>query len=732
MRLLPALASYECRMGPPFRAADFCGRAQRATLPLSLRISRRCGFLEATVQGKVLSQLCVQCRMVNRTLRSACQGSTVNLECGGHQPSTSFRLDINMWRNVRFCGIAVLCALASFAGAQADGGDVSIALLQLDRAANSTAPQRLGAALAAFESAASAGVDVAVMPGAWLKQADAASLAQIQAASARLDTAIVASCCDVPGNDTMKLWLYGPGSGETGPLLTRGVHGSGANATVAVLAAGSGNVSIALLTDADLLAPEVSRLHMLRSSELWLWSSEHRGGVPPAMDAIGYTRGFENVAVVARAVAAQSARDPAMIGERGPPSGRVGAPWPDSTSFSSAVSYCAGLYPAGASGAASADDPPPDYNCTIVRDTEGTGGIVVASYAPELQRHARTASIWGDAFRRPFTYRDMCDSNSGEATARAAATTTGTAVNVTVALLQLVPGATPAACADAAESAIRDAAARGADVALLPELFSVGYDAFFPGVNGTAGNVRDLFSWADLASPVQGSNAAFVNRFRSLAQELGVAIGATFLQANATGMPGHPPRNTVALIDRHGNTVYAYSKVHTCDWSLTEAMTEPGRNFWVGRLDTAKGSVPVGSMICADREFPESARMLASHGAALLLVPNACWLGQQQLRQFRARAVENGVAVAMANYGSPYRNGQSIAFDSQGVLRGYGGSGAGIVMASIPVYQAPVPLTTAQGARAGLGSAVEELCAPMRNAAFTRPNVFGRVGGSVI
>ena len=70
-------------------------------------------------------------------------------------------------------------------------------------------------------------------------------------------------------------------------------------------------------------------------------------------------------------------------------------------------------------------------------------------------------------------------------------------------------------------------------------------------------------------------------------------------------------------------------------------------------------------MICADREFPESARLLAMHGAEVLLVPNACGLVPAQLRQFRTRAVENVFAVTMANYAKDDGNGKSVAFDHE-------------------------------------------------------------------
>ena len=80
-------------------------------------------------------------------------------------------------------------------------------------------------------------------------------------------------------------------------------------------------------------------------------------------------------------------------------------------------------------------------------------------------------------------------------------------------------------------------------------------------------------------------------------------------------------------------------------------------------------------MICADREFPESARALMLVGAELIFTPNGCGLDVDRLGQFRARAYENMVGVAMASYAAPAAdaargtllpgdvcNGHSVAF----------------------------------------------------------------------
>ncbi|MDQ3814158.1 MAG: carbon-nitrogen hydrolase family protein, partial [Armatimonadota bacterium] len=51
-------------------------------------------------------------------------------------------------------------------------------------------------------------------------------------------------------------------------------------------------------------------------------------------------------------------------------------------------------------------------------------------------------------------------------------------------------------------------------------------------------------------------------------------------------------------------------------------------------------------------------------GAELILTPNACTLEAGRLGQFRARAFENMVGVAMTNYAAPQNNGHSVAFDA--------------------------------------------------------------------
>ena len=199
------------------------------------------------------------------------------------------------------------------------------------------------------------------------------------------------------------------------------------------------------------------------------------------------------------------------------------------------------------------------------------------------------------------------------------------------------------------ETFCRQANEMGADIALFPEMWNIGYTFY----NSDQPGARE--EWEAQAV---SQDEDFVVHFRELAGELRMAIALTYLER----WPG-APRNSVSLIDRSGEIVMTYAKVHTCDFDKEAALT-PGDDFYVCTLHTDAGEVKIGAMVCFDREFPESARILMLKGAEVILTPNACTLEQNRLGQFRARAYENMVGVALANYAAPQANGHSIAFDA--------------------------------------------------------------------
>jgi len=221
---------------------------------------------------------------------------------------------------------------------------------------------------------------------------------------------------------------------------------------------------------------------------------------------------------------------------------------------------------------------------------------------------------------------------------------------VRVALLQMLGCGHERAAAQAkGELFCRRARAMGADIALFPELWSTGMKYFDP---------REEKARAEWQAQAIGRDDPFIAHFRVLAEELRMAIALTYLERWEGA-----PRNSVSLIDRHGRIVLTYAKVHTCEFDVESALT-PGDAFPVCGLDTEAGEVKIGFMICYDREFPESARCLMLEGAELILTPNACTLDEHRMSQFRTRAFENMVGVAMTNYAAPQNNGRSVAFDA--------------------------------------------------------------------
>ena len=225
-----------------------------------------------------------------------------------------------------------------------------------------------------------------------------------------------------------------------------------------------------------------------------------------------------------------------------------------------------------------------------------------------------------------------------------------------IALLQILPTGSLNGNREKGVEACRKAKVLGADIALFPEMWSNGYDI-----------PEDAEALQRAAVPADGE---FVSGFGKLAAELNMAIAITFLEKTEKR-----PRNAVSLFDGHGRRLYTYAKVHTCDFG-DECRLDAGEDFFVASLDTEEGAVQVGSMICYDREFPESARILMLKGAELILTPNACPMEINRLSQLRGRAYENMMGIATCNYpqGKPDCNGHSSAFDGVAYLPGEEGS----------------------------------------------------------
>ena len=249
-----------------------------------------------------------------------------------------------------------------------------------------------------------------------------------------------------------------------------------------------------------------------------------------------------------------------------------------------------------------------------------------------------------------------------------------------VALLQMVSGRTQDENMEKGIKFCRQAKSMGADLALFPEMWNTGYTMY-----------------EDIDTMMRHSvnrDSLFMRAYKELAAELNMAIGITYLEEYSPS-----PRNTITVIDRFGNYVLTYAKVHTCDFDIERKLTA-GEDFYTAELNTEKGLVKIGAMICYDREFPESARILMLKGAEVILVPNACPMEINRLSQLRTRGYENMLGLATANYayGQPDCNGHSSAFDgmaygeirpgtieSRDTLIIEAGEAEGIYIASFPI-----------------------------------------------
>jgi predicted amidohydrolase len=207
----------------------------------------------------------------------------------------------------------------------------------------------------------------------------------------------------------------------------------------------------------------------------------------------------------------------------------------------------------------------------------------------------------------------------------------------------------------------REAKALGADLAVFPELWNVG---FKPSPTVSEG-------WQIWMNSAIDQRSTFFQSFTTLARQLDLNIAITYLEAHQP-----MPRNTVSVIDRRGEVMLNYSKVFLCNFGKEELLMpnpnvqeigcdvncSPGELFDVCTLVGAEGEVKIGAMICADREFPEAASQLMLNGAELIVVPNACTWDDLRTAGLKTRAFENLVGIAMVNYPPPLNNGNSQAY----------------------------------------------------------------------
>ena len=175
----------------------------------------------------------------------------------------------------------------------------------------------------------------------------------------------------------------------------------------------------------------------------------------------------------------------------------------------------------------------------------------------------------------------------------------------------------------------REAAAQGAQLVITPEGFLEGYvgnDKANPGV--TEEQYRAVGESLD---------GRMLLRIRLLAKELKIYLLVGFAESRGGKM-----FNSAVIFSPEGELTLHYSKSHNAH---DEPYNTKGIEFPVA--DTAVGRV--GTLICYDRQLPETSRILAIKGAQLILVPAWGARGEMNEIMMRTRAYENSVFVAFVH-----------------------------------------------------------------------------------
>jgi predicted amidohydrolase len=230
---------------------------------------------------------------------------------------------------------------------------------------------------------------------------------------------------------------------------------------------------------------------------------------------------------------------------------------------------------------------------------------------------------------------------------------------------------------DRAATAVADAADRGADIVVLPELFTVGY-----------------FAFDDYARVAEGLDGPTFARLADLAADHGVGLVAgshvEALDASAAaGVDVPAPEglaNTCVFYDRDGVRRGVYRKHHLFGYGSAETeLLTPGETLPTVEFE----GVTVGMTTCYDLRFPELYRRLADRGVTLVCVPSAWPYPRVEHWETlgRARAIENLTYVAATNGAADFDDGtllgRSTLYDPWGTAVASTGDDPALVVGDV-------------------------------------------------
>jgi N-carbamoylputrescine amidase len=238
-----------------------------------------------------------------------------------------------------------------------------------------------------------------------------------------------------------------------------------------------------------------------------------------------------------------------------------------------------------------------------------------------------------------------------------------------VGLVQMRMGSDPDANLESAIAHIRAAAARGAQIVCLPELFRAQYFC-----------QREDIKLFDLAESIPGPSTT---KLAEVARETRVVIVASLFERRAPGLY----HNTAVTLGQDGSIISVYRKMHIPDDPLyfEKYYFTPG-DLGFRCFDTRFARV--APLVCWDQWYPEAARLAALAGAQVLIYPTAIGWHPAEKAEFgaaqhdawrtiqRAHAIANGLFVAAVNRvgfeGPPDRGlefwGASFVADPFGVV----------------------------------------------------------------
>lgn len=213
---------------------------------------------------------------------------------------------------------------------------------------------------------------------------------------------------------------------------------------------------------------------------------------------------------------------------------------------------------------------------------------------------------------------------------------------VSAALVQMSYGADVEKNIEKNSRAIREAAARGAGLVVLPELHNSLYFC-------QSEDSRNF----DLAEAIPGPST---ERYGRLAKELSVTLVGSIFEKRAAGLY----HNTAVIFGQNGEIRGTYRKMHIPDdpQFYEKYYFAPGDSGFFP-IDT--GGEKIGVMVCWDQWYPEPARLMAIHGAQMLIYPSAIgWepsdTADEKSKQLdswvtiqRSHAVANGIPVLAVN-----------------------------------------------------------------------------------